>query len=332
MSNVGMRIFPQVNRPPQALIDGFAGIPVANIADNMNRMSCVDAKIRPINEVPLLGPAFTVKSRPGDNLMLHKALDLAQPGDIIVVDAQGDLSNSVMGELMVLWGKKRGIGGFIVDGAIRDIGALKKLGIPIYAAGVTPAGPYKDGPGELNVPVSCGGVVVHPGDILVGDEDGIVVINPRDAEALLKKSQEKSAMEKKIMEAIENLSWDRTWVDQALLERGVSVVQENRTSTRASVDAPVVIIGPQSERMAALAVNMSTEGILLQVAQPFQPPVCIRLQLPKALGGIEVSAHVVWQHEQNLGCNFVDLSDETQAALEHAVYYHLNQSLRQAAG
>lgn len=223
MSNVGMRIFLHISRPPKALIDGFAGLPVANIADNMNRMSCMDAKIRPINDVPLLGPAFTVKSRPGDNLMLHKALDLAQPGDIVVVDAQGDLTNSIMGELMALWAKQRGIGGFIIDGAIRDIGALKKMGMPIYAAGVTPAGPYKDGPGELNVPVVCGGVVVHPGDILVGDEDGIVVINPRDAESLLEKSRAKSRMEHKVVEDISNMAWDRTWVDQALRERGVVI-------------------------------------------------------------------------------------------------------------
>jgi len=231
MSNVGMRIFSHISRPPKALIDGFAGLPVANIADNMNRMSCMDAKIRPINDVPLLGPAFTVKSRPGDNLMLHKALDLAQPGDIVVVDAQGDLTNSIMGELMALWAKQRGIGGFIIDGAIRDIGALKKMGMPIYAAGVTPAGPYKDGPGELNVPVVCGGVVVHPGDILVGDEDGIVVINPRDAESLLEKSKAKSRMEHKVVEDISNMAWDRSWVDQALRERGVVFPFEQKSKT-----------------------------------------------------------------------------------------------------
>jgi len=220
MSNVGLRIFPHNSRPSKALIEGFAGLPVANIADNMNRMSCMDAKIRPINDVLLLGPAFTVKVRPGDNLMLHRALDLAEPGDIVVVDAQGDLTNSIMGELMVLWAKKRGIGGFIIDGAIRDIGALRKLGLPIYAAGITPAGPYKDGPGEINVAVTCGGVVVHPGDILVGDEDGIVVINPRDAEDLLEKARAKSRAEIQTMEEIENLSWDRTWVERALGERG----------------------------------------------------------------------------------------------------------------
>lgn len=154
------------------------------------------------------------------NLLLHKALDLAEPGDILVVDAQGDLSNSLMGELMVLWAKKRGLGGFVIDGAIRDVGALKKMDIPIYAAGITPAGPYKDGPGEINVPVSCGGVVINPGDILVGDEDGLVVIKPEDAPELLKKTKAKNLAEQKIMEDIDNMNWDRTWVDKALQERG----------------------------------------------------------------------------------------------------------------
>ncbi|MBP2627511.1 MAG: Dimethylmenaquinone methyltransferase [Firmicutes bacterium] len=217
MSNVGLRVYANIKRAPKELIEGFKGLPVANIADNMNRMSCMDAKIRPINEVPLLGPAFTIKVRPGDNLMLHKALDLAQPGDVLVVDAQGDLTNSIMGELMVLWARKKGIAGFIIDGAIRDIGTLKIMDIPIYAAGVTPAGPYKDGPGEINVPITCGGVVVQPGDILVGDEDGIVVINPQDAPELLIKAKAKSEAEYKTMEEIENLKWDRTWVDKILL-------------------------------------------------------------------------------------------------------------------
>lgn len=226
MSNVGFRIFPNFNRPSKELIDSFSGLPVANIADTMNRMSCMNAQIRPISNVPLLGPAFTVKSRPGDNLLLHKALDLAKPGDIVVVDAQGDLTNSIMGELMTLWAKKRGIGGFIIDGAIRDVGALKKMDIPIYAAGVTPAGPYKDGPGEINVPVTCGGVVVHPGDILVGDEDGIVVINPSEAKEILEKSKAKSRMEFQTMEEIANLAWDRTWIDKALEERGAVVVTD----------------------------------------------------------------------------------------------------------
>ena len=224
MANVGFRIKKSINRPPKELIEGFAGLPVANIADMMNRMFCLDAQIRPMNSAPLCGPAFTISTCPGDNLLLHKALDMAQPGDILVVAAQGDQTNSIMGELMAMWAKKKGLGGFIFDGAIRDIGALKNMDLPIYASGITPAGPYKDGPGEINFAVSCGGVVINPGDILVGDEDGVVVIRPEDAPELLQKSKAKHAAEEKTMEEIEQMAWDRTWVDKALAERGCEYV------------------------------------------------------------------------------------------------------------
>lgn len=224
MSNVGLRIYKKVNRPSKELIASFAGLPVANIADMMNRMFCIDAQIRPMNSAPLLGPAFTVKVRPGDNLLIHKALDMAEPGDILVVDAGGDMTNSLIGELMVLWAKRRGLGGFIIDGAIRDIGELKNMEIPVYAKGITPAGPYKDGPGEINGAICCGGVVINPGDILLGDEDGIVVIKPEDAQATLEKAKAKNAAEQKTMVDIENLEWDRMWVDKALNERGCEYI------------------------------------------------------------------------------------------------------------
>ena len=224
MANIGLRIRTKIDRPSRALVEGFAGIPVANIADNMNRMSCIDAKIRPMNTAPLLGTAFTVKSRPGDNLLLHKAIDLVAPGDIIVVDAQGDTVNSVMGELMVLWARRRGVAGFIVDGAIRDAGTIRTMDIPVYAAGITPKGPYKDGPGEINVPVSCGGVVIKPGDILVGDEDGVVVIDPGDAAELLEKARATVAKEAGMMKAIEEGTWDRAWVDKTLREKGCEYI------------------------------------------------------------------------------------------------------------
>jgi RraA family protein len=224
MSNIGFRIHTKINRPPKELIGGFADLPVANIADTMNRMFCLDARIRPVNDTPLLGPAFTVRARPGDNLLLHKAIDLAEPGDIVVVDGQGDLTNSMIGELMMTWSIRRGIGGFVIDGAIRDHATLKRLPIAVYAAGVTPAGPYKDGPGEINVVVSCGGVTIHPGDILVGDADGVVVIAPSDAPDILAKARAKSEDEKKIMQAIEQGTWDRTWVDKALAAKGCEFV------------------------------------------------------------------------------------------------------------
>jgi regulator of RNase E activity RraA len=143
MTNVGLRINESMVRPQASLIDAFKGLPVANIGDSMNRTFCMHPSIRPYNDNTLVGPAFTVKVRPGDNLLLHKALDLAAPGDVIVVDGQGDMANALIGELMVLWAMKRGLGGLVIDGAIRDVTRLKTVSIPVYAAGVTPAGPYK---------------------------------------------------------------------------------------------------------------------------------------------------------------------------------------------
>lgn len=224
MANVGFRIYSRINRPDKKLVEGFAGVPVANIADTMNRMSCIDAKIRPMNSAPLLGTAFTVKARPGDNLMLHKAMDMAELGDIIVVDAGGDTTNSIIGELMICWMRGRGIAGLIVDGAIRDFGAIRKMNFPVYAAGIQPKGPYKDGPGEINVPVCCGGTVIKPGDILVGDEDSVVVIDPEDAPAILEKAKATMGKEAEMMEIIKNKAWDRTWVDKALKDKGCEFI------------------------------------------------------------------------------------------------------------
>jgi RraA family protein len=217
--NVGFRIYSKIVRPSRELVEGFSGIPVANIADNMNRTSCVGARIRPMNNTPLLGTAFTVKSRSGDNLLLNKAIDMAAPGDVIIVDASGETGNSIIGEMMITWAQQRGIAGFIIDGAVRDAGIIKKMSIPVYAAGVTPKGPYKDGPGEINVSVSCGGVVVNPGDIVVGDEDGIVVIDPKDAPVLLGKAKATVVKERGMIESIKNKTWDRTWVDKVLRDK-----------------------------------------------------------------------------------------------------------------
>ena len=224
MANVGFRIITKINRPEASLVAAFAGIPVANIADNMNRMSCIDARIRPLNEAPLLGTAFTVRTRPGDNLLMHKAIDMAEPGDVIVVDAQGETANAITGELMISWLLHRGTAGLIVDGAVRDLSAIKAMDFPVYAAGISPKGPYKDGPGEINVPVNCGGVVVNPGDILVGDQDGVVVISPQDAAEILERAKETVAKEQDVMQAIQDGTWDRAWVDKILQAKGCEII------------------------------------------------------------------------------------------------------------
>ncbi len=225
MGNAGFRIYTKVARPSKELVESFRGMPVANIADNMNRTFVVDARIRPINKRPLLGTAFTVKSRTADNLMFHKAIDLAQPGDVILVDVQGDTTNSVTGELMITWAEHRGVAGVVIDGAIRDVDAYENMHISVYAAGITPKGPYKDGPGEINVPVSVGGVVVKPGDIIVGDSDGIVVIDPKDAPGIIDKVKAMMEKEAAIIKNIrEKGVWERPWVDATLKEKGCEII------------------------------------------------------------------------------------------------------------
>ena len=227
MSNAGFRIFTKINRPSKELVEQFRGLPVANIADEMNRFFCVDARIQPLNSTPLLGTAFTVKARIGDNLLFHKAIDMAQPGDVIVVDVQGDIANSLTGEIMMRHAAKRGLAGVVVDGAVRDAEALRKMDMAIYAVGITPKGPYKDGPGEINVPVCCGGVVVNPGDILVGDADGIVVISPKDAPLSLEKAKKKLQQEQATFKAIEEGTWNRSaYSDEAFLKKGCEIIDD----------------------------------------------------------------------------------------------------------
>ena len=226
MSNPGFRVRKTVARPDRALVDAFASIPVANIGDNMNRMSCMNARIVPMNAAPLLGCAFTVKVRAGDNLLFHKAIDMAQPGDVVVIDAQGEMSYAIAGELMILWLRRRGVSGLVIDGCVRDIDAVRALDdFPVYAAGINPNGPLKEGGGEVNYPVMCGGLVVNPGDIIVGDADGVVVIPPANAPDVLEKARAQNAREAWTMKDIENLAWDRAWVDATLKAKGCEFVE-----------------------------------------------------------------------------------------------------------
>jgi Demethylmenaquinone methyltransferase len=227
MSNAGCRIFLKINRPNKELVEGFRGLPVANIADEMNRFFCVDARIKPYNNKPLLGTAFTVKTRVADNLLLHKALELAKPGDVIIVDAQGDVANAITGEIMMTQAAVNGIAGVVIDGAIRDSEAMKELDMSVYAAGTTPKGPYKDGPGEINVPVSCGGVTVNPGDIVAGDADGIVIISPQDAPVILEKAKAKLASEQATIKGIKaRIPRDKPWVDKGLAAVGCEIIDD----------------------------------------------------------------------------------------------------------
>jgi len=225
MGNIGCKIIRDFKRPSQELINGFKDIPVANIDDCMSRTAAVDQSIKPYNKANVLGPAFTIKVPEGDNLMFHAAMDLAQPGDVIVIDAGGSMSRSIFGELMISYCQKRKLGGVIVDGCIRDVDTLSQIDFPVYAKGITPNGPYKNGPGEINTPVVIGGRTVCPGDIIVGDRDGIVVIKPEEAEELLAKAKEIVDKEKKITETIEKEgTYIRPWVDEKLKEINCEII------------------------------------------------------------------------------------------------------------
>ena len=216
---IGFRIFPGPKRADPKLLERLRALPVSNVSDNLQRSQ--GTNLEPMHcSGRMVGTAFTVRTRPGDNLMVHKAIDMAAPGDVIVVDAGGALENAIIGELMAGWARKRGVAGFVIDGAIRDSEALAEGDFPVYAAGVTHRGPYKDGPGEINVPVSVGGMVVRPGDLVAGDPDGVVAIAPEDAEKVIAAAEAQHRKEQASMTAIEAGTWDRRWVDEALRARG----------------------------------------------------------------------------------------------------------------
>ncbi|MBR3315252.1 MAG: RraA family protein [Atopobiaceae bacterium] len=219
----GCVVIKDFKRPDRELVDQFKDVAVANLDDVMNRISSTDAALRPINSSPLLGTAFTVKVPAGDNLFFHIAMDLAKPGDVIVIDAGGDTRRSSFGELMVTYCRMRGIAGIVVDGAVRDVDAMQKLDdFNIYAKGITPDGPYKNGPGEINTPVSVGGRTVFPGDIVLGDADGVVFIRPSEAPALLEAVHTIEANEAKILATMEaDGTYIRPWVQKKVDEIGV---------------------------------------------------------------------------------------------------------------
>src|SRR5919202_6384330 len=186
----GFRIRFDVERPEPEVVAGFALFEIPDISDLMNRLYTLRDGIRPLtNEhLRILGTACTVKCYPGDNLMVHKSLDVAQAGDVIVVDTSGSVTSAVLGELVSLKARHRGIKGFVVDGLVRDIKAIREMAdFPVFARGITPIGPLHRGPGEINHPICAGGIVVNPGDIVVGDQNGVVCIPREIASELLQR-------------------------------------------------------------------------------------------------------------------------------------------------
>lgn len=218
---IGFAVHDVARRVDPTWVDRFRALPVANISDVMSRMAAGGPSLHAIYDGgAMVGPAFTVKTRPGDNLMVHKAIDMAEPGDVVVVDAGGDLTNAIIGELMVAHANYRKLGGIVINGAIRDSDALGKGAFPVFAAGVTHRGPYKDGPGEINVPIALDGMIIAPGDLVCGDADGLVAVPFDKVEEIYGETAKKHEAENRQMEAILAGRSDRSWVDERLRELG----------------------------------------------------------------------------------------------------------------
>jgi 4-hydroxy-4-methyl-2-oxoglutarate aldolase len=210
-------------RVDAAIVDQAAQYPSSILADVAGRRGALSGRIAPLSpSMRFAGPALTVEVRPGDNLMIHAALAVAKPGDVIVVDGKGDLSSALMGEIMSQQCVALGVAAVVIDGAVRDSEAIRALGFPMYAAGLNPNGPTKSASGRLNHPISIGGVAVKPGDLVVGDADGVTVIEREKAAAMLPLAADKVAAETQRIAQIKSREALRpAWLDGALRAAGV---------------------------------------------------------------------------------------------------------------
>lgn len=213
----GFRIQRSMRRPAAATVEMYRQFTTADISDALNRLYTMSSEIKnQINDEAIVGPACTVKVFPGDNLMVHKALDIAQPGDIVVVDTSGTAATAVLGDLVASKAKYRGIQAFVVDGLIRDLPAMREVGLPVFARGITPIGPLHRGPGEINFPINCGGIVVTPGDIVVGDRNGVVVVRGDFAEEILRRLCANREALSLYVECVKRGEFSNAWVDNIL--------------------------------------------------------------------------------------------------------------------
>lgn len=223
----GFRIRRNIKRPEKELIDKFRKFETPDISDMMNRLYTMDSGLKNlINDDAIIGPACTVKVFPGDNLMVHKALDIAKPGDILVVDAGGSSMNGIIGDLISNKSKHRGIVAVVIDGLIRDVPGIKECKLPVFARGITPIGPLHRGPGEINFPISCGGIVINPGDIICGDENGITVVKQEFAEEILERLIKRAESLSSYIANVKKGIFSNEWVDK-MLDDAKCEVHEN---------------------------------------------------------------------------------------------------------
>jgi RraA family protein len=221
----GFRVRTDVDRSAAGLATRFRHFPTPDISDRMNRLFTMHHAIGPLTDerLRLTGPAVTAKVFPGDNLMVHKAMDIAQPGDVIVVDTSASHMTAVLGDMICTKAHHRGVAGFVVDGLVRDLDGILELGtMPVFARGTTPIGPLHRGPGEVNHPVACGGVVVHPGDIVVGDADGVVVVPKDVARTVLDDLEAGAEAAQRYLGAVQRGDFSNAWVDRVLAAGGLT--------------------------------------------------------------------------------------------------------------
>lgn len=227
---VGKRIYLKREMPDPEIMAQFKTIPASNTADVMNRSCAMNPRIHLVSKPKdqmMVGPAYTVKGRAGDNLTLHAALNLCGEGDVLVVSNEEDTTRALMGEVMMAYLRyTKKIAGIILDGPIRDIDEIGQWDFPVYCTGTTPGGPYKEGPGEINVPISCGGISVNPGDIILADPDGIIVIPRQDAAAILEEAKKFQAADEKKLAAAKDGTANRAWVEKSLQEKGYEIIDD----------------------------------------------------------------------------------------------------------
>jgi regulator of RNase E activity RraA len=219
----GYRIQPRASGPGAEIVQQFRTLPVAAIGDAMSR-NVGTVGLRQYHtrlDTVLCGPAFTVRVRPGDNLMIHKALMMVQPGDVLVIDGGGDVTQALVGGLMRTTCIARQLAGLVIDGAVRDLTEWAEEGMPIFARGHTHRGPSKDGPGEINVPISCAGMAVLPGDLIVGDADGVIAVPAAQAAEVLEKTRAHLKKEAAIRETNRTGTADPERFDAILRAKGL---------------------------------------------------------------------------------------------------------------
>ncbi len=224
-SSVGFRVITHMARPLADTLRLFDGVESTHVSDAMNRFGGMDFNIRPASpDMRVVGPAVTVRARPGDVLMTFKAVEVAQPGDVIVVETRGCTTISTWGDLLSIVCKERGLGGAVTDGAVRDLTGIRQVGFPVFTQDrLSPLGSLHEGPGEVNVPISCGGVPVLPGDVIIADAHGVVVVPRADAETVARAARNIVEAEQAWMAEIRAGKIMPEWVDRTLTARGCQI-------------------------------------------------------------------------------------------------------------